>query len=132
MVTIYRSNPPERGKPRTLHPEVPAERASKDEAPRAKARAPRCSNVDRLYDFLAAIAGNGAPCPSATNIAEAMGFNNNADGGKLLAKLIKAGRIRVERPAPCARIIEIVATGDRTAPTAARTYSRRIGTRKTS
>lgn len=140
MPVIYRSNPPERGAPRTLHPEVPAkraskdhpaarpERASKDEAPRARPR----RTADRLYDFLAAIARNGAPCPSADNIVEALGLNNTSDMSRHLDKLVAAGRIRVHRPGPSARVVEIVATGDRTAPTAPRTYSRRTGTRRTS
>ena len=71
----------------------------------------------RIYGLLRRCAAKGLPCPSNGAIAEALGMECAETVRYRFNKLVVAGRVRVIEPARfSARVIEITATGARTAP----------------
>lgn len=70
----------------------------------------------RVLELLTAVADAGEPCPTNEAIAQALGLGTRWKARHLFDRLVIAGRIRVVEPARFgARVIEIVATGARTA-----------------
>lgn len=71
--------------------------------------------TERLtFEAICAAAEAGRPCPSNNEILEMTGYNAVAMAPLMVAKLEERGLIRVDRRQRC-RIVEIVATGKRTA-----------------
>lgn len=74
------------------------------------------SAAGRVYAMLAECAARGLECPSNGELAEALGFEGREQGRYQFKALVRAGLIRVIEPNRySARVIEIVASGKRTA-----------------
>lgn len=75
---------------------------------------PRAQTV---YDILCHAAEHGLPCPTDTEICDTLGLVTQSSVGVMVRKMEADGHLRIERPFRNSRIVEIVATGDKTAPT---------------
>jgi hypothetical protein len=115
MPVIYRSNPPARDFGRAARETSPGP-ISKHEAARRQPRVqcPRHMTADRVFEVLADAAARGAPCPTNKEISDTVGLLTASNASEMVRRLEAAGRIRVNRFS-CTRVIEIVATGARTA-----------------
>ncbi len=68
-----------------------------------------------VFKMLAHAADNGLPAPTDTAIADAIGIRSLGSANLHVSKLAEFGLIRIERPSRNSRVIEIVASGARTA-----------------
>jgi SOS-response transcriptional repressor LexA len=68
-----------------------------------------------MLDWFRHCAEQGERCPTNDDICERLGFNSPASATRLVADLEADGLIRVER-FHHARVVTIVATGEKTAP----------------
>lgn len=68
------------------------------------------------YRTLSAAARAGAPCPSVEVLGRDVGLTGETTR-KLLRRMEAAGMIRTTYPSKTARVVEIVASGRKTAPT---------------
>lgn len=67
-----------------------------------------------VFEAICAAAEAGQTCPSNNTILDMTGYNAAAMAPLMVAKLEERGLIRVDRRQRC-RIVEVVATGKRTA-----------------
>ena len=69
---------------------------------------------DIVFGLLRRAAEKGDRCPSNLDICFAVGFGSASAGPRILARIEKAGLIKVYS-GQCSRVVEIVGTGKRTA-----------------
>lgn len=70
-----------------------------------------------LLRWIETCAAAGIPCPSNEDIRARFGFARDVSASRMMSRLAEEGAIRIVR-ANVGRIVEIVATGARTAPRA--------------
>jgi hypothetical protein len=83
--------------------------------------------LERAYAMLHAAAEAGKQCPTNDELATELCFSSTSRAVELVAQLEKEGRIKVERFKSGGRIVEIVATGKKTAvPVRRRSHFRKV------
>lgn len=84
---------------------MPASRATQEHA---------MDRAKRVFQIVKSAAENGIECPTNAAIAESVGYSSTSRAADAISFLSTAGMIRVERSRN-SRVVEIVATGKRTA-----------------